>query len=254
GQLVRRRRRGLRGRGRTSRPHRRDGGAAMSRRIRSSIAALACAALLAPLAARAETIALTAGTVHTVSGPTIEGGTVLIRDGKIEAVGAGVTVPAGASVVSCKGRQVWPGMVSANTVLGLTEVESVRGTQDNAEVGPVNPNIRAEVEINPESDVMQVTSVNGVTSALVVPPGGAILGTSALVHLSGWTWEDMTVRAPVGLHVNWPNMSPVRSFFENRSNEDQKKAREEAIDAIRKSFDDARAYEKAVAAEGQKDV
>jgi imidazolonepropionase-like amidohydrolase len=211
----------------------------------------AAALLLAGGPAAAETIALVGGTVHTVSGPTIAGGTVLVRDGRIEAVGTGVNVPAGATVVSCRDQQVWPGMVSANTVLGLTEVESVAGTQDNTETGSVNPNIRAEVEINPESEILAVTRVNGVTSALAIPRGTGVTGTSALIHLDGWTWEDMTVRAPVGLHVVWPNMSPVRAFFENRSDEEQRKARDEAVAAIRKSFDDARAYEKALAAEGQ---
>ena len=91
--------------------------------------------------------------------------------------------------------------------------------------------------------------VNGLTSALIIPRGGAIAGTSALIHLDGWTWEDMSVRAPVALHVNWPAMSIVRSFFETRSEEEQKKAREEAVTSIRNAFDDARAYDAAVRAE-----
>jgi imidazolonepropionase-like amidohydrolase len=207
-------------------------------------------ASLPTASARAAAIALVGGTVHPVSGPTLSGGTVLIRDGKIEAVGTGVNVPGDATVVNCEGKHVWPGMVSAMTMLGLTELESVRGTQDNTEVGTVNPNVRAEVEVNPESELLQVTRVNGVTTALTVPRGAAINGTSALIHLDGWTFEDMTLKAPVGLHVSWPNMTPVRGFRENRSDEEQKKARDAAVDAIRKAFDDARAYEKALAAEG----
>lgn len=204
--------------------------------------------------AAAETIALVGGTVHTVSGPTLENATVVMQDGKILAVGAGVTPPAGATVVSCAGRHVYPGFVSANTVLGLTEIGSVRGTNDYQETGNLNPNIRAEVAINPESDLIPVARVNGITSALVVPRGGAVTGTSALLHLDGWTFEDMTVKTPVGLHVQWPNMSISRAWYETRSEEDQKKAREEAIEAIRHSFEDARAYWTARGAEGRSGI
>jgi len=211
------------------------------------------AALLAP-AAGASTVALVGGTLHPASGPAIANGTVVAKDGRITAVGSGVAVPADAQVVDCSGRQVYPGMVSANTILGLLEIESVRGTADQQEIGEVNPNVRAEVEINPESELIPVTRVNGVTSANVTPLGGAISGTSALIHLAGWTWEDMTLKAPVAMNVRWPRMSATRSFEEPRSEEEQKKAREEAIEAIRKCFDDARAYWKAVGAEGQANI
>jgi imidazolonepropionase-like amidohydrolase len=204
---------------------------------------------------RAETIALTGGTVHTVTGPTIENATVVMTDGKITAVGANVTPPAGAKVVSCAGKQIYPGMVSANTVLGLIEVGSVLGSNDQAETGTVNPNVRAEVEINPESDLLPVTRVNGITSAVSVPQmggnNGGIPGTSALIHLDGWTQEDMTIEKPVGLHVEWPSLAINRAWWETRSEEDQKKAREQSIQAIRTAFEDARAYWTARDAEGK---
>jgi imidazolonepropionase-like amidohydrolase len=136
----------------------------------------------------------------------------------------------------------------------LTEVSSVRGTNDLAETGNVNPNVRAEVAINPESELLPVARVNGVTTALVVPRGGAIAGTSALIHLEGWTHEDMTVRAPVALHVNWPAMGINRSPFEARSEEEQKRQRDRDIREIRQAFDDARSYVQARAAEGKAGV
>jgi len=215
---------------------------------RAALAAFAILALAAPPAARAADFALVGGTVHTAAGPAIPGATVVVRNGRIESVGPGAA-PAGVPAIDCTGKHVYPGMVAANTNLGLVEIESVRGTVDNTETGNVNPNVRAEIQVNPESEHLPVARVNGITSALIVPRGGAIAGTSALMHLDGWTFEDMTVRAPVALHVNWPAMSIVRNFFETRSDEEQKKAREEAVNAIRKAFDDARAYDKARSAE-----
>jgi imidazolonepropionase-like amidohydrolase len=228
----------------------------MFRRVlaRSLALAMFAATMLCAAPLRAETIAFTGGTVHPVTGPAIEGGTVVVTDGKITAVGAGISPPAGATVVSCAGKHVYPGLISAYTILGLTEVSSVLGTNDQNETGNVNPNIRAEVQINPESDLIPVTRVNGITSALSVPRGGAISGTSALIHLDGWTQEDMTVAKPVGLHVNWPNLSINRAWWETRSEEDQKKARDEAVQAIRDAFEDARAYWKAREAEGKAGV
>ena len=212
---------------------------------------LACA-IASP--AKAETIVLTGATIHPVTGPVIENGTVVMRDGKIAAVGARVETPAGATVVDCKGRHVYPGIISPYSTLGLTEVGSVLGTNDWQETGRINPNVRAEVQINPESDLIPVTRVNGITSALIVPRGGALAGTSALIHLDGWTEEDMTVRAPVGIHVQWPAMTPVRAWWETRSEEEQKKERDANIDSLKKAFDEARAYWKAREAEGKDGV
>lgn len=220
----------------------------MSRRSLYFVPALALA-LLAPAPAIAQTLALTGGTVHTVSGGVLPNATVLVRDGKIVQVGSGIAVPSDAKVFDCAGKHVYPGYVAANTVLGIVEINSVEGSNDTQEVGNINPNVRAEVEWNPDSDMLPVTRVNGVTSALVIPRGGVINGTSALMHLDGWTYEDMTVRAPVALHVQWPNMTPVRAFFITQTDEEQKKQRDERIDAIRRAFDDARAYWKAHDAE-----
>ena len=224
----------------------------MSRRLTKVAAALA--ALMLCGTASAETLALVGGTVHTVSGPTLENGTVVIENGRIVAVGAGLAPPAGARVIQVSGKHVYPGLIASNSVLGLTEIESVRGTNDYEETGDINPNIRSEVQINPDSDLLPVARVNGVTSALIVPQGGALAGTSALIHLDGWTAEDMTVRAPLALHINWPNMTPVRSRFNPVSDEDQKKARDLAIENLKKAFGDARAYWQAHDAEGRSGI
>jgi imidazolonepropionase-like amidohydrolase len=192
--------------------------------------------------AHAEVLALTGGTVHPVSSPAIANGVVLLEGTRISAVGSGLAVPAGARVIDCTGKHIYPGFVHANTQLGLQEISTVQGADDTQETGNVNPNQRAEVMYNPDSDFLPVTRLNGVTSVLSIPGGGSIRGTSALMHLEGWTQEDITLRAPVALHVQWPSMTPVHAFFELRSDEEQAKARDQAIQAITDAFDDARAY------------
>jgi imidazolonepropionase-like amidohydrolase len=204
--------------------------------------------------AHADVLALTDATVHTVSGPTLEHATVVIRDGKIEAVGTDAPVPTGATVTPCTGKQIYPGLIAPNTTVGLIEVSSVLGSNDTRETGAINPNVRAEVEFNPESERIPVTRLNGVTSALVVPQGGVITGTSAVMHLDGWTWEDMAVKAPFALHIQWPAMSIVHAWFITQSDEEQKKVREKNLKQIRDAFDDARAYMKAEDAEAERGV
>jgi len=222
----------------------------MKRKIAAVVALLACAGS----AAHGETIALTGGTVHTASGPTIENGTVVMSDGRITAVGANLAVPAGAREVAIAGKHVWPGIVSPNTVVGLVEIRSVQGTRDESETGSLNPNVRAEAMFNPGSDHIPVARINGITTVHVMPGGSVMSGTGALMHMDGWTWEDMTVRAPTGLIVRWPNMTPVAGGFQRRSDEEQNRARDRALEEIYGAFDDARAYWKAREAEGARGI
>lgn len=228
---------------------------------RAALALAVLAALATPAAAGPEwtpasptSFALVGGTVHTVTGGVLENATVLIDGGRIAAVGGALEAPAGATVIDCRGKHVYPGFIAANTMLGLIEVATVEGSNDTRETGQVNPNIRAEVMVNPDSDLLPVARLNGVTSALVVPGGGAVRGQSALMRLDGWTREDMTLRAPVALHVDWPAQSPARGWRVQLTEEEQAKARDAATQAIREAFADARAYEKARAAEGRAGV
>ena len=217
------------------------------RNARFALAGLALLVLAVPV--RAQDLVLSGGTVHPVSGPAIPNGTVVVHGGKISAVGAAISVPPGAKVVDCTGKHVYPGFVHANTALGLQEISTIQGADDTQESGDVNPNQRAEVMYNPDSDFLPVARLNGITTVLSIPGGGSVRGTSALMHLDGWTQEDITLRAPAALHVQWPNMTPIRAFFEMRSDEEQMKARDAAVCVITDAFDDARAYWKARDAE-----
>lgn len=185
-------------------------------------------------------VALVGGTVHTVSGEDVRG-TVVFENGRITALGQ-AEVPRSALVVDVTGKHVYPGLIHAYTSVGLTEVGSVRGTVDQSETGLINPNVRAEVSMNPESEIIPVTRANGIALALVAPSGGTLSGRSALVRLDGWTWEEMTYKAPVALHVDWPAMTISTSRYNRRSEEEQKQERDKALSALDQAFRDARAY------------
>ncbi len=207
-----------------------------------------------PAPKQSHPIALVGGTIHTMTGATIDGGTVLFIDGKITAVGKNVELPPEAERVDVQGKHVFPALIAANTMLGLVEINAVRATRDFAEVGDIKPNVRAEVAFNPDSELLPVTRANGVALALTVPAGGLIAGTSALMMLDGWTWEDMTLKSPVGLHVYWPWMGVRHAPWITKSDEEQRKERDKRIRKIRDAFDQARAYWKAKQAEAKKGV
>src|SRR4026209_271665 len=145
--------------------------------------------------------------IVTVSGPDIENGTVVIRDGKIEAVGASVSVPAGAQTINGAGLSVYPGMIDAGTNMGLVEVpQGANGTVDLSEVGDLNPNAKAIIAVNPHSAHIAVTRVEGITNTLTAPTGGLISGQAALINLLGTSPKEMAVVPQLALVINYPRL------------------------------------------------
>lgn len=207
-----------------------------------------------PAPPQAQPIALVGATVHPVSSPPLENATVLFSGGKITAIGKDVTIPDDAERIDVRGRHIYPGLIDAYSAIGLTEVGSVRGTNDVSEVGRINPNVRAEVAVNAGSEIIPVTRANGITLALVAPRGGTLSGRSALMMMDGWTWEDMVLKAPVAMHLSWPRMTIVHAWWMSMSDEEQIKERDRSLEALRSAFRDARAYMKAKQAESQKSV
>jgi imidazolonepropionase-like amidohydrolase len=195
-----------------------------------------------PAKPQERTIAIVGATIHPVSGPAVERGTIVFDKGKITAIGANVQIPNGAEVIDASGKHVYPGLISPDTYLGLTEIGAVRASRDHTETGRINPNVRAEVAINPDSELFPVTRANGITMAVTFPRGGVIAGTSAAIMLDGWTWEEMTYKAPAALSVNWPRMTINRAPWVRQSEEEQKKERDAALKELADAFRDARAY------------
>ncbi len=199
-------------------------------------------------------IAIVGGTIHPVSGPAIEGGTILFDAGKIVAVGKTVTLPPGAEAIDAKGQHVYPGLISPDTYIGLTEIQAVRASLDVTETGLINPNVRAEVAVNPESELIPVARSNGITLVVSAPTGGLISGTSAMLMMDGWTWEDMTLKAPIALNIHWPSMTIIHAWWMRKSDEEQRKERDENLNQLFNAFRDARAYMKAKRAEEETGV
>jgi imidazolonepropionase-like amidohydrolase len=190
-------------------------------------------------------IALVGGTIHTVTGAVIENGTIVFDKGKITAVGTAVSMPAGTEKIDVTGKHIYPGLINSASNIGLIEIDAVRSTNDITETGRINSNVRAEVAVNPESELIPTTRANGVTVSHVIPGGPLIAGKTAAMMMDGWTADEMTLKAPVGLYVSWPNMRISRSPFSRQSEEDQKKAIDNSMKELKNAFDDARAYLKA---------
>ncbi|HWN08039.1 MAG TPA: amidohydrolase family protein [Pyrinomonadaceae bacterium] len=190
--------------------------------------------------------------IVTVSGPDIENGGIVIRDGKITAVGSNVSVPvpAGAVTIDARGLSVYPGMIDAGTAMGLVEVgQGASGTVDTAEVGDLNPNAKAIIAVNPHSAHIGVTRVDGVTTALSLPSGGLISGQGALINLVGTSPAEMAVVPFAALVINYPRTSAGGGAFGGAQQlTDLTEALATAnrqVEQIRKMLRDAEAYGRA---------
>jgi imidazolonepropionase-like amidohydrolase len=207
-----------------------------------------------------QALLITGATLHTVSGAVIADGRMLVERGRIRAIAApGETLPAAetgpAMVLDLRGRHIYPGFIAANSALGLVEVQAVRATVDTTEIGVINPNARALVAVNADSELLPVARSNGVLAALAVPGSstfGSIAGTSALLQIDGWTWEDMALVREVGLHVVLPTLrtnSDVLSGSLEPFKDEIRKLSAARLQLIDQAFDAAAAYARARAAD-----
>lgn len=177
-------------------------------------------------------------TLHPVSGPPVQTALV-VRDGRIVGLSA---PPAGAEVVSLQGLHVYPAMIDADSALGLVEIAAVPPAMDISEVGQVNPELRADIAFNPDSKLIEVARSAGVLFAGVAPRGNPLSGQASVMRLIGWTREDMALKAPVGLVVEWPDLALNRSPLAATPLEEQKENRRLAVLRIQEAFANARAY------------
>jgi imidazolonepropionase-like amidohydrolase len=146
------------------------------------------------------------GTVHVGNGTVIENATIEVNNGKIVRVGADVTAGKDDKVIDAKGKQVYPGLILSSTDLGLKEIANgVRGSNDYVEIGDINPSVRSIVAYNTDSKVIGTLRANGILLASITPEGGEISGTSSVVQLDAWNWEDAAYKYDNGIHINMPS-------------------------------------------------
>lgn len=157
--------------------------------------------------------AITNTTIVPVSGPKVMNGSIIIRNGRIEAAGAGIAIPAGATVLDGAGLFVYPGLIDSGNRMGLTEISSVPGGQDTQELGEYNPQNAVISAVNPSSVHIPITRANGVTTVITSAEGGIIQGFAALIDLAGWTAEEMAQKGRVAMVMTYPRVGGGRRRF-----------------------------------------
>jgi len=161
----------------------------------------------------AKIIAIKGAKIIPVVGEDIENGTIVIRDGRIEALGREVAIPSGAEIVDAKGLTAYPGMIDSYCFLGLQEISGVNETVDNRETGRINPQVRALEALRYDSMHIPISRANGITAALVAPAGGLISGQSTLIKLDGWTEREMAVKISATMQIEFPAIRAGRGGF-----------------------------------------
>ncbi|MBK5285533.1 MAG: amidohydrolase family protein [Bacteroidia bacterium] len=202
----------------------------------------------APAPEQSQMILLQGGTLHIGNGQITENGIVAFTNGKIiyagDAKGKDELKDLKLyKVIDAKGKHIYPGIIALNSTLGLTEIDLVRSTRDYYEVGDMNSNVHAVISYNTDSKIIPTVRSNGVLLAEATPEGGMISGTSSVMILDGWNWEDATYKDEAGIHMNWPRMT----ISKGQSPEQEDKQREnigKQLENIRSFFSEAKAYTK----------
>ena len=222
------------------------------KKIITLLAFLVCITIFAqvptPAGPQTKPVLITGATIHTGTGQVIENGAVAFENGKLTYVGAAASAPADRAkyeVMNASGKHVYPGFIMTNSILGLVEIESFRATADNTETGSMNPNVRSQVGYNTDSEITPTYRFNGILMAEITPQGGVISGTSTVMQLDAWNWEDATYAKDAAVHMNWPSRLRGRFDFEtftfvNEPNADYAKT----VDELTTFFNDAVGYSK----------
>lgn len=204
-----------------------------------------------PGAPQKKPIALVNAVIHPISGPPIEEGTLVFDQGVIRDFGHRMQPPSDADVIDLKGQHVYPSLIEAHSHIGLQELSSTRATIDRAETGLFNPNVSAHVAVNPDSELIPVTRANGILVAASFPAGGQISGKASVMMLDGWTWEQMTLKPDVAMHINWARSIHGTQEGAEPNDGETREGRGRALRELREFFAQTRAYLKARAVNPQ---
>jgi imidazolonepropionase-like amidohydrolase len=198
-----------------------------------------------PAPAQQGKVFLTNATIHVGNGKVLQNATIGFENGKITFLEENPSIKTDATmgkVIDCRGKQIYPGVISTNTIIGLTEIEAVRATNDNAEVGNYNPGARAIISYNTDSRVTPTLRSNGILYAQVSPQGGVVSGTGAVVQLDAWNWEDAAVKNEDGVFVNWPSMFKIKGWWAEPQGFEMNKDYDKQLAELKEYFKDAKSY------------
>ena len=199
-----------------------------------------------PLVQKHKRILLENGSAHIGNGQFILNSLIGIENGKILFVKNALTNEVNKTewdtVISILGKHVYPGFIAANLTMGLTEIDAVRATNDFDEVGAINPNVRALIAYNTDSKIIYTVRSNGVLLTQSTPRGGLISGTSSIMALDGWNWEDAVYKADDGIHLNWPRKYTSSGWWAEPGNSNANEKYNATRDEIYAFFEQSLAY------------
>jgi imidazolonepropionase-like amidohydrolase len=198
----------------------------------------------APARAQAKPVVLVGGTAHLGNGQVIPNAVIAFDKGILTAVGDASTAydKNNAEVIDVSGKHVYPGLISPNSTLGLQEVGAVRATLDYNEVGGINPHVRALIAFNTDSEVIPTVRAYGVLLTQATPEGGLVSGSSSVMAMDGWNWEDAALKKDEGIHANWPPFLSISSGFGGPISVKKNENREAALNQLEQTFQEAKAY------------
>ena len=158
-----------------------------------------------PADKQSETITIVGATAHIGNGEVIENSVITFENGKITSIEKATSGTTSGKIIDAKGKHIYPGFIMPNSSLGLGEIDAVKASVDQSDIGGIIPHVRSLIAYNAESKVVESMRPNGVLMAQITPRGGRISGTSSIVQLDAWNWEDAAVKVDDGIHLNWPS-------------------------------------------------
>lgn len=186
-----------------------------------------------------ESILIKGGTAHIGNGTVLENSYISIKNGKIANISTSAITESHDLVINANNKHIYPGFIAPNSTLGLVEIDAVRASDDESEIGDFNPNVRSSIAYNAESGITETARPNGVLLGQITPRGGRISGTSSIMQFDAWNWEDALIKEGDGIHVNWPS-SYTYSWKEEKLQPNKKYS--EQLEELNQFFATARLY------------
>ncbi|WP_339888085.1 amidohydrolase family protein [uncultured Flavobacterium sp.] len=197
-----------------------------------------------PASKQTKSILIIGGKAHIGNGKIIENSLISIKEGKIVAIGDATVMKVFQHdiTIDAHGKEIYPGFIAPNATLGLVEIDAVKASDDESELGEMNPHIRSIIAYNAESGLVEVARPNGVLLAQITPRGGRISGTSSIVQLDAWNWEDAVIKENDGIHLNWPRSYSRAGWWAEPGGIQPNKKYDDQTTEIQDFFNNAKAY------------